>query len=85
MIGAATAPTLLPALKMPVARARSLTGNHSATLLMAGGKVAAFGDAQAAADELEAQNAAHGGVQAGEQAPRGNGAGQAEPDARTCP
>ena len=36
--GAATAPTLLPALKMPVASARSFLGNHSLTVLIAAGK-----------------------------------------------
>ena len=35
------APTLVPALKMPVARARSFLGNHSATLLMLAGKTPA--------------------------------------------
>src|SRR5208337_4384869 len=39
MIGAVIAPTLLPALKMPVARARSLAGNHSDTALMEAGKL----------------------------------------------
>ena len=36
--GAATAPTLVPELKMLVASARSLFGNHSATALIADGK-----------------------------------------------
>src|SRR5258707_15269976 len=36
--GVTMAPTLVPALKMPVARARSFLGNHSATLLMLAGK-----------------------------------------------
>ena len=31
--------TLVPALKIPVAKARSRLGNHSATLLMAAGKL----------------------------------------------
>ena len=33
------APTLVPELKIPVASARSRFGNHSATLLMAAGKL----------------------------------------------
>ena len=41
MAGATTAPTLVPALKMPVANARSFLGNHSATVLMEAGKLAA--------------------------------------------
>src|SRR5258707_8505090 len=36
--GARTAPTFEPELKMPVARARSFLGNHSATVLIAAGK-----------------------------------------------
>ncbi len=39
--GATTAPTLVPALKMPVANARSFLGNHSATPLIAAGKLPA--------------------------------------------
>src|SRR5438874_12866835 len=39
--GATMAPTLVPALKMPVARARSRLGNHSATDLIAAGKLPA--------------------------------------------
>ena len=39
--GATTAPTFDPALKIPVARARSFLGNHSATVLMAAGKLPA--------------------------------------------
>src|ERR1039457_4195676 len=37
----ATAPMLAPELKIPVAAARCLLGNHSATVLMQAGKVAA--------------------------------------------
>src|SRR5713101_7990756 len=33
-------PTFVPALKMPVASARSFLGNHSATVLMQAGKLA---------------------------------------------
>src|SRR5437868_15034397 len=40
MSGVRIAPVLVPALKMPVARARSSLGNHSPTLLMAPGKFA---------------------------------------------
>src|SRR5260221_12145059 len=40
--GVTMAPTLVPALKMPVARARSFLGNHSATLLMLAGKTPAL-------------------------------------------
>src|SRR5512133_3297872 len=36
--GARMAPTLVPELNMPVARALSFFGNHSATVLMAAGK-----------------------------------------------
>ena len=36
--GATIAPTFEPALKMPVAKARSFFGNHSATVLIAAGK-----------------------------------------------
>src|SRR3954468_15173319 len=39
--GATMAPTLVPALKMPVARARSRLGNHSATDFIAAGKLPA--------------------------------------------
>src|SRR5882724_2970255 len=40
MSGVRIAPVLVPALKMPVARARSSLGNHSPTVLMAPGKLA---------------------------------------------
>ena len=40
-IGATTAPMLVPELKMPTASARSLFGNHSATVLIDAGKFAA--------------------------------------------
>ena len=36
--GATIAPTFVPALKIPVASARSRLGNHSATVLIAAGK-----------------------------------------------
>ena len=39
VIGVITAPMFVPALKMPVANARSLRGNHSATVLIAAGKL----------------------------------------------
>ena len=39
MSGAMIAPMLVPELKMPVARARSDFGNHSATVLIAAGKL----------------------------------------------
>ena len=39
--GVARAPTLVPALKMPVASARSFLGNHSATVLIDAGKLPA--------------------------------------------
>src|SRR5215467_2193006 len=38
-IGVMIAPTLVPALKIPVASARSRDGNHSAIVLMAAGKL----------------------------------------------
>src|SRR6266436_5634188 len=40
-IGVMIAPTFVPALKMPVASARSRRGNHSATVLIAAGKLPA--------------------------------------------
>ena len=40
-IGAATAPIFAPELKIPVASARSFLGNHSATVLIAAGKLPA--------------------------------------------
>ncbi len=46
MSGATTAPMLVPELKRPVANARSFTGNHSATDLDRGRKVARFADAE---------------------------------------
>src|SRR5687767_5663757 len=39
--GVSRAPMFVPALKIPVANARSLRGNHSATVLMAPGKLPA--------------------------------------------
>src|ERR1041384_2883983 len=39
--GVASAPTLVPALKIPVASARSFFGNHSATVLIDAGKLPA--------------------------------------------
>src|SRR5436190_9554973 len=39
--GVANAPTFVPALKMPVASARSFFGNHSATVLIEAGKLPA--------------------------------------------
>ena len=44
--GAITAPMLVPELKRPVANARSFNGNHSATALIAAGKVAGLADAE---------------------------------------
>ena len=41
MSGVSTAPILVPELKRPVANARSLLGNHSATTLIAAGKLPA--------------------------------------------
>jgi len=38
--GVTMAPVLVPALKIPVASARSRLGNHSATVLIAPGKLA---------------------------------------------
>jgi len=38
-MGAKTAPILAPELKIPVAKALSFFGNHSATVLMAAGKL----------------------------------------------
>src|SRR5512142_1579731 len=38
-IGAIIAPTLVPELNIPVARARSFLGNHSATVFLAAGKL----------------------------------------------
>ncbi len=40
-IGASIAPTFDPELKRPVAKARSRSGNHSATVLIAAGKLPA--------------------------------------------
>src|SRR6185503_871807 len=40
-MGATTAPIFVPELKIPVANARSLFGNHSATVLIDAGKFAA--------------------------------------------
>ncbi|MNX77047.1 hypothetical protein D3C86_1085700 [compost metagenome] len=40
-IGATMAPILLPELNIPVARARSFLGNHSATVFIAAGKLPA--------------------------------------------
>src|SRR5262249_46295355 len=39
VIGVTTAPMFVPALNSPVANARSLRGNHSATVLIAAGKL----------------------------------------------
>src|SRR6476469_1787709 len=39
VIGVTTAPMLVPALNTPVANARSRRGNHSATVLIAAGKL----------------------------------------------
>src|ERR1700738_18270 len=39
VIGVMTAPMFVPALNRPVANARSLRGNHSATVLIAAGKL----------------------------------------------
>src|SRR5688500_15508435 len=39
--GVSNAPMFVPALKIPVANARSLRGNHSATVLIAPGKLPA--------------------------------------------
>src|SRR6478672_11963343 len=39
VIGVITAPMLVPALNTPVANARSLRGNHSATVFIAAGKL----------------------------------------------
>src|SRR5271163_4940868 len=46
--GASIAPKLVPALKIPVERARSFFGNHSATALTLAGKMAASPNPRAA-------------------------------------
>src|SRR5213594_2074935 len=55
MSGVRIAPVFVPALKMPVARARSSLGNHSPTLLMAPGK---FADSPKPSSARAAENAA---------------------------
>src|SRR5712691_10749212 len=55
MSGVRIAPVLVPALKMPVARARSSLGNHSPTLLIAPGKLA---DSPRPSSARAAENAA---------------------------
>src|SRR6266571_5501914 len=55
MRGVRIAPVFVPALKMPVARARSSLGNHSPTLLMAPGKLA---DSPRPSSARAAENAA---------------------------
>ncbi len=55
MSGVRIAPVFVPALKMPVARARSSLGNHSPTLLMAPGK---FADSPRPSRARAAENAA---------------------------
>ncbi len=53
MIGVMIAPTFEPALKMPVANARSRDGNHSATVLIDAGKVARLAEAEREARDAE--------------------------------
>src|SRR5260370_32860210 len=57
--GVTIAPTLVPALKIPVASARSFLGNHSATHLMLAGNTPASPNPKAdqAATKLENENA----------------------------
>src|SRR5437867_12234837 len=55
MSGVRIAPVFVPALKMPVARARSSLGNHSPTLLIAPGKLA---DSPRPSSARAAENAA---------------------------
>src|SRR5881394_4119998 len=55
MIGVTIAPVFVPALKSPVASARSSFGNHSATVLIAPGK---FADSPRPSSARAAENAA---------------------------
>ena len=55
MSGAMTAPMFAPALKIPVARARSRRGNHSATVLMAAGKFPRLAQSQEKPRHAKAQ------------------------------
>src|SRR5208282_4935725 len=54
--GASIAPKLVPALKMPVAKARSFFGNHSATALILAGKTAASPNPSAALEMAKLVN-----------------------------
>src|SRR2546425_11235665 len=58
--GVMIAPTFVPALKMPVASARSRRGDHSATVLIAAGGGPAFPRARAGTAAGEARAAAQG-------------------------
>ena len=64
--GATMLPTLAPALKIPVAYARSRLGNHSATVLMQAGKFAASPrpSRNIASAKLATENAAPGSMAA---------------------
>src|SRR5258708_39488266 len=76
MSGVTMAPMLVPALKMPVAKARSFLGNHSATDLMLAGKTPASPkpSAKRAAAKLAKAAAAARGAGAGLQKGTANGA-----------
>src|SRR6266852_6905418 len=56
MSGVTIAPTLVPALKIPVARARSFLGNHSATHLMLAGKTPASPNPKAKRAAIKLEN-----------------------------
>src|ERR1700720_197979 len=64
--GVMMAPALVPALKIPVARARSFLGNHSATHLMLAGKTPASPNpsAERAAAKLTKEPAAACAIEA---------------------
>ena len=81
--GTTMAPMLAPELKTPVARARSLLGNHSATVLMQAGKVGRFAEAQKEHGEAEGEHRGGEARQHGGDAPERDGDGEAAARAQT--
>ncbi len=77
--GAITAPTVGPALKTPVASARSLFGNHSATALMAAGKFPDFTCTQKEARRAEGKRPARQRVSHGGNGPPSDGERVSQP------
>ena len=81
VIGASTAPTLLPALKIPTASARSPFGNHSDTVLIGRRKIPRLAETEESARQRERSRRPCRRVAHRRRAPRDDGEPESSPGA----